>query len=1511
MSKAQDQRQCSAAGARAGARTLMLAVVACLAVLALPGVAAASDPFGDLTGSSAGGLGTPTISSDKADYAPGETVVLTGDNWLPGEHVHITVNDNVGQTWVRDSDVNADASGSIRDEFQLPTSFIAEYAVTAVGDASGTAQTTFTDGNLKISVTPSGVTASIRERLYDTSTNCTGDVKKDTTVAITSTTPDTLGVGSNESARLDAPSPASTGQTFVNWTKPAGSTLVFTVIGATGGQSVCVQGPSGSDDITANYAAANTAPTVAANNASVAVNEGQTANNTGTYSDTNTGDNVTITASRGTVTKTGTNSGTWSWSLATTDGPEDSGTITITANDGHGGITTTTFSLTVANVAPTVVVSGDASANEGQTKTYTYTVTDPGADPNPTVTESCGANATKTDTPAANSFDCTFTDGPATSTVRVTANDGDPTNNSGFGELTVTVANVAPTVDLSGADTADEGQTKTYTYTVSDPGADPNPAVTESCGANATKTDTPAANSFDCTFTDGPATSTVKVTADDGDPTNNVGSDEISVAVANVAPTVELSGAASADEGQTKTYTYTVSDPGDDPNPTVTESCGTGGDKTDTPAANSFDCTFADGPATSTVKVTADDGDPTNNVGSDEISVAVANVAPTVELSGAASADEGQTKTYTYTVSDPGDDPNPTVTESCGTGGVKTDTPAANSFDCTFPDGPATPTVKVTADDGDLTNNVGSDEVGVTVSNVAPKVELTGAETANEGDTKTYSFTVSDPGQDTFTVDSGYPDCDAGATDNGTLVSGSVTITASGGSFDCKFADGPATANVKIKVTDSDLDSTTDSEAVTIVAVANVAPTVVLSGAASADEGQTKTYTYTVSDPGDDPNPTITESCGTGGVKTDTAAANSFDCKFPDGPATPKVEVTADDGDPTNNIGSDDIDVSVANVAPTVVLTGAAAANEGQTKTYTYSVTDPGNDPNPTITETCGTGGVKTDTAAANSFDCKFPDGPATPKVEVTADDGDLTNNIGSDDIDVSVANVAPTVNLTGAETANEGETKTYSFTVSDPGVDTFTVDSGYPDCDAGPSDNGTLVTDSLTTTASGGSFQCKFADGPATANVKIKVTDSDLDSTTDSEAVQIVAVANVAPTVVVFGDASANEGDTKTYTYTVTDPGDDPNPTITESCGTGGVKTDTAAANSFDCTFADGPATPKVEVTANDGDDTGSGELNVTVANVAPTVVLTGAASANEGQTKTYTYSVTDPGNDPNPTITETCGTGGVRTDTPAANSFECKFPDGPATPKVKVTANDGDLTNNVGFDEIDVDVANVAPDITSFTGTDSFAGPLAFIPSVFTTDFTDPGRPTDTHRAEFTWSDSASVQTVNPFVTGQKVTHTFAAGCDRGATVKVIDKDTDFDTASTTVDVGTGAWLPPLANQPVSDKLKNGQVLPVKVRLTDCSGATVNGLSPYIELAKGDLTAVSDDPTETIVINSVSSADTGQIMRQMADGSYIYNLRVSLASSEIGKDWTIVVYPYGKSAGGATLRHVIVATK
>jgi hypothetical protein len=80
---------------------------------------------------------TPTISSDKGDYAPGDSVVLTGGGWQAGEPVQIDVEDSAGKTWSHEVTVTADEGGSIRDEFNLPEWFVATYSVTATGETSG------------------------------------------------------------------------------------------------------------------------------------------------------------------------------------------------------------------------------------------------------------------------------------------------------------------------------------------------------------------------------------------------------------------------------------------------------------------------------------------------------------------------------------------------------------------------------------------------------------------------------------------------------------------------------------------------------------------------------------------------------------------------------------------------------------------------------------------------------------------------------------------------------------------------------------------------------------------------------------------------------------------------------------------------------------------------------------------------------------------------------------------------------------------------------------------------------------------------------------------------------------------------------------------------------------------------------------------------------------------------------------------------------------------------------
>jgi hypothetical protein len=226
-----------------------------------------------------------------------------------------------------------------------------------------------------------------------------------------------------------------------------------------------------------------------------------------------------------------------------------------------------------------------------------------------------------------------------------------------------------------------------------------------------------------------------------------------------------------------------------------------------------------------------------------------------------------------------------------------------------------------------------------------------------------------------------------------------------------------------------------------------------------------------------------------------------------------------------------------------------------------------------------------------------------------------------------------------------------------------------------------------------------------------------------------------------------------------------------------------------------------------------------------------------------------------------------------------------------------------------------NQPPVITSFSGTNSLAGALVFVPSTFSGTFTDSNTGTP-WTATWSWDggpvDGSATQTYNttgPF----SQTHQFTtAGCTHSATVKIADKFGLFDTKTTSVSVGTGVFLPPMTNQPVTNKLKNGQVLPVKIQITDCNGAGVNNLAPAIRLNEGDQTAVPDDSSVLIQPPSVSNADTTGVMRSSgSDGSYIYNMSVNLA--KLNTDYTVVIYPYGTAVPNntLTLRHVIQATK
>ena len=121
----------------------------------------------------------------------------------------------------------------------------------------------------------------------------------------------------------------------------------------------------------------NAPPTLAADFADVTVDEGMQATNSGTFSDPGV-DDITLSASLGTVIDNG--DGSWSWSWDTLDGPEDSATVTITATDSDGAATDVMFDLTVNNVAPVVSVGDDATAFADELFSQQISFTDPGND---------------------------------------------------------------------------------------------------------------------------------------------------------------------------------------------------------------------------------------------------------------------------------------------------------------------------------------------------------------------------------------------------------------------------------------------------------------------------------------------------------------------------------------------------------------------------------------------------------------------------------------------------------------------------------------------------------------------------------------------------------------------------------------------------------------------------------------------------------------------------------------------------------------------------------------------------------------------------------------------------------------------------------------------------------------------------------------------------------------------------------------------------------------------------
>lgn len=962
---------------------------------------------------------------------------------------------------------------------------------------------------------------------------------------------------------------------------------------------------------------------------------------------------------------------------------EDDGdyTITIDLIDGDGTYTgVASKDVTVDNVTPTIVISGNNNVDEGATYTLNLgNVVDPGDDEVTSYRINWGDGEFDdfTGDPSGLTATHTYEDNGAYSiTIDLVDGDGSYT---GVASKNVTVDNVAPTIPLSGANSVNEGTAYTLNLgTVVDPGDDQVTAYRINWGDGEFDdfTGDPSGLSATHTYIDnGPYSITVDLIDEDG---THTAAGTKAVTVNNVAPTIEAIGivgmpgtTVNVVDGDEVTLEVTFFDPGlddftdgetltavinwGDGSPlqsvVITAVAGQPGRYTFS-ATHTYDLTVPAVGEQHQIRVAISDGTATTNSTPITVNVSTNNrPVVTITPAGPISSQEGQSVQITINYTDDGPRLRHDVVIDWGDGSPDTvfdingNNETFNRSHTYADDGSYTITVSVT----DRGNQTGTDTVVVNVSNVSPSIPLNGANTVNEG--ATYTLTLgneTDPGTDTVTH---YEIHWGDGTSTGLIAGSPNGVIATH-----TYADN-GNYTITVNLVDEDGTHVGGTKAIT---VNNVAPTVALNGNTPLDEGSTFTLNLgAVTDPGTDTvseytidwgdgSPTETFSGSpTGHVRTHTYRDN--------GVYTVRVSLVDEDGSHAN---AGTFVVTVNNIAP-VIDAGTItlpAINEGQAGDLSFQFTDPGLDDtyvilidwgNGTFVDVTATATVTTDangvrTVTVSSPDAYPQDGTFTVNIRVVdaADAGSFATATTS----IQVNDVPPDITTVDLPPIDEGERAEITIQFFDPGLlDTHRIFIDWGD------GNGLVdVTGAGTLTSDGAGNWTFVMTSPQVFRqngdftISFRVEDAVLPAAADA-GTAILRVNDVAA-VIVPGSIvldPIDEGDAAQLIFEVFDPGQDDQINVMVDYGSGPVNVTAIGVPIGIGTVRYTVTTP---VFVQDGNytitlstvDTAPGALpsipvtaTLTVNNVAPviTAISVSQPAINEGESTTLQVDFRDPG--------------------------------------------------------------------------------------------------------------------------------------------------------------------------------------------------------------------------------------------------------------------------------------------
>src|SRR5215207_6256762 len=1054
---------------------------------------------------SANTLPAQTIQSEEAGDAPGKTVTLTGSNWQPGESVHTNVKDDQGKIWSRNVDVTADGSGQIQVQFQLPDWLVAPYKVTAMGDQSGVATTSFTEGDVSFgSTSPAPANWTVNYTTHGggstiDNTCATGGTAGSKTISPGTTGTASVGISNKESMRLGTVTvPADSTLVFDHWTDQNGNTVA---------NDACLSGdPSSTNDnitdLIARFDSAKQAPEVQPQPiVSTDENTARTISLSGTDEE---GDNllffIVTGPSHGTLgpigapTCAGTAPRTCSANVTYTPDNDYNGfdIFSFKADDGTEGSYPAPVSMLVNPVNDTPVATDETkttsedggplsidfgalvSDGESSDANLTYNITNP----DPAKGSLSGAGPTRTFTPAANfngtvNIDYMPTDGGDPDKCSAANSPCAAAKISAQKTVTVTVdaVNDAPSFikgpdqtkdEDAGAQTVDDWATaisagpnesnQTVDFRLTNDNNDlfsAQPQVTP----NGTLTYTPAANAY--------GDATVKVKAHDDSGTANGGQDTsaeqsftINVTAVNDAPIADADTMATDEDTR---LVFPSSDlVGNDDEGADNESSQTltvtevyEGTHGIVSLGNDGNITFMpeanfSGDATFRY-LGCDNGSPSQcSVQRATVNVTAVNDAPVADDQ-SVTTDEDTAKQVTPSASDvEGEDLGYTMVSAPQHG-----TLSGTGANLTYTpeadyNGPDSFTFK--ANDGIAYSDPATVTIAVDAVNDAP---VANADTKSTNEDTPLIFAArqllgnDDPG----------PANESGQTLTLTAVNqalnGQVSLGTNG---DITFTP-DAGFNGQASFEYTDCDNGSPSQCSEMIAIVNVTMSPV-NDAPSFTAGA---------------NQTVAEDSGPHSVfgwATDISA----------GPANESDEqLTFEVTDNTNT----ELFSTQPSVAANGTLSYSLAADKNGSADVTVRLKDNG---------VIANGGA--DTSAEQTF----------------------TINVGA-------VNDAPMVsNLQGDGAANEGDVKTCTFDIADVDSSTF---SASVDC--GGAGKGELVAGSVQITATNGEFECRFLDGlapPTPLDISVQLSDGDTLSNVESKS---VGVSNIAPALTDLSSSSQN----------------------------------------------------------------------------------------------------------------------------------------------------------------------------------------------------------------------------------------------------------------------------------------------------------------------------------------------------------------------------------------------------